>query len=145
MRRGFTLIELLIVMVIVTVMVGVAVPQYRRSVERGRAMEGLTNARAATDYVIAYRLVHGENPDPTLMARDLIKSNYFGTPTISDVSGESDKSQITVQRLVNSGWNYKFVEIFSTSSLEPVSLKCINVGSEQVCQQLGFEANTDLL
>lgn len=141
MRRGFTLIELLIVMIIVAVMVGVAVPQYRRSVERGRAMEGLTNVRAATDYVLAYMLVHeGALPTNEAMTADLIKSNYFGTPVVSLVAGEEDQYKITVTRLASSGWYYKFVSSFSATTLEPLELVCVNTTSEAVCEQLGFEA-----
>ncbi len=141
MKKGFTLIELLVVMIVVAVMVSIALPQYRRSVERGRAMEGLTNARAATDYVLAYMLVHGgELPTTSAMTADLIKSNYFGTPVLSPVEGEDSQYKVTVTRLASSGWNYKFVSSFSATTLEPLELMCVNTTSEAVCEQLGFEA-----
>ena len=59
MKKGFTLIELLIVMVLVGILVTIALPKYRASMERGRATEGITNLKAASDAVNAQYIIDG--------------------------------------------------------------------------------------
>lgn len=48
-RAGFTLIELLVIVMILGVLSSIALPQYRRSVERARVAEALTMIRAIYD------------------------------------------------------------------------------------------------
>ncbi len=45
-KKGFTLLELLIVVVILAVLAGLALPQYLRTVARARESEGWTNLQA---------------------------------------------------------------------------------------------------
>ena len=71
---GFTLIELLIVMVMIGALVTVALPRYQRAAERGRALEGLNNARYAAEYIYTKQLVTGTAPQ-TL--QDITKSKNF--------------------------------------------------------------------
>ena len=49
MKQGFTLLEMLIVVVIVTILAVVAIPQYQSSVERSRTAEALYNGRVLLD------------------------------------------------------------------------------------------------
>lgn len=55
MKRGFTLIELLIVVMIIAVLAGVAMPQYRRAVRKAEAAEA--EAMLRTLYDSSERLV----------------------------------------------------------------------------------------
>ncbi len=59
MKKGFTLIELLIVMIIVGILVTVALPKYNTSLERGRAVEAITNLKAASDVLNAHYVMDG--------------------------------------------------------------------------------------
>ena len=54
MKKGFTLIELLTVVMILAVLSAVAVPQYRRSVERARLAEGVQMLPVIYDAVDRY-------------------------------------------------------------------------------------------
>ena len=48
-KKGFTLIELLTVILIISILAGIALPGYRRSVERARIAEALTLMRSLYD------------------------------------------------------------------------------------------------
>ena len=49
MKKGFTLIELLVVVMIVAVLTGIAVPQYRRAVRKAEATEAISMLRTIYD------------------------------------------------------------------------------------------------
>ena len=61
MKKGFTLIELLIVMVVVTILVTVALPAYKTSMEKGRATEGIANAAAVSEAMNAFYIRNGNS------------------------------------------------------------------------------------
>ena len=53
-QRGFTLIELLIVIVIIAVVAGLAIPVLVANVEKSRAQEAITNLGSMRDSMIRY-------------------------------------------------------------------------------------------
>ena len=61
MKKGFTLVELLIVMVIVGILVTVALPKYRATMERGRAAEAIANLKIASDWINAKYVLNGNS------------------------------------------------------------------------------------
>ncbi len=61
-KSGFTLIELLAVVLIIAILTSIAVPQYRRSVQRAESMEALTNLRTIFDSAKRYRAANSEAP-----------------------------------------------------------------------------------
>ena len=60
MKKGFTLIELLVVVLIIGILSSVALPMYRRSVDKARAVEALQMGKAWGNAQRVYKLETGE-------------------------------------------------------------------------------------
>ena len=75
--RGFTLIEVLIVIFIVGILTGIAVPQYNRSVRRAKMTEALTHGKTILDSAQRYKSVNSVAPT-TFNQLDV---SFFGTET----------------------------------------------------------------
>jgi len=89
-RRGFTLVELLVVLLILGVLVGLAVPRYMESQKAARARTFATNVRQIISAIEAYRmdnitLLGPQYPD------DLgqLRTNYFTQEPINPYTGVS--------------------------------------------------------
>lgn len=62
MKKGFTLIELLAVVMMIGILASIALPQYRTSILRSQAAEGLMNLRTIFDAASRYRAQNGQAP-----------------------------------------------------------------------------------
>ncbi len=142
MKKAFTLIELLIVMVIVGVLFAIALPKYQNTVERGRALEGLSNVRAVGEYLSTQCIING-NAFPTDSAArtrlveqaqtDVVKSKYFTlTLTTDDLT--------TVEATRGDGWHYSL-----TGTIEDCVLTSIVCSDDDTgeCADLDLSGNTD--
>ena len=145
MKKGFTLVELLIVMVIVGVLVTVALPKYRASMERGRATEGITNLKAASDWINTQYILHdGTYPDnmgfleingeeSQTVFGHASRSVYFTAPVLADSCPDADKCLQTSRKQGN--------EIYYTLTAynkdgELIKITC--TGTEKaLCENLG--------
>ncbi|MGN0016430.1 MAG: type IV pilin protein [Candidatus Avelusimicrobium sp.] len=144
MKKGFTLIELLIVMVLVGVLVTVALPKYYSSMERGRAMEGINNLRAASDLVNS-RYIMNDNSYPAAssytsggkLTGDFTKSVYFSTPMVT--SSSAGTVEIIIVR--ESG---EYTLKATNSDGELKYMTCVPGSSDlaankKLCENIGFE------
>ena len=147
MQKGFTLIELLIVMVIVGVLVAVALPQYKRTLERGRALEGLAIVRAAADQANAQYILSDNFTYPntgTTCPSDLMKNNDFGVPSLSRITVDASGMTITIQtqRDTSSGWDYLLSA--DCKDGEIIKIYCED-GFNTMCAQLDMPRYENLL
>lgn len=144
MKKGFTLIELLIVMVLVGVLVTIALPKYYASMERGRAMEGVTNLRAASDFVNARYIINGNSyPSYTVGAHltgDFTKSTYFSDPTVASSSGTT----VVVSLARDSG---EYTLRATNTDGELTKMTCVPTSgsdlteNQKLCENIGFESS----
>ena len=69
-NQGFTLIEMLVVVLIIGILAGIALPQYNRTVERTKLSEALMNFKVLEGAVERYLLVN-DLPNDNIYLKDI--------------------------------------------------------------------------
>jgi len=102
MKRGFTLLELVIVIIVIGILAGLAMPQYFRVVEKGRVAEGLQILgllRAAQLRYYAEKAVY--TATVTDLDFEYTTPKYF---TIAAVAGPTNLATATRNGINNPGY-----------------------------------------
>lgn len=61
-KKGFTLMELMMVVVIISILAAVALPQYRRAIDKSKSVEAVLVSKNILDAVVIYSTVYRECP-----------------------------------------------------------------------------------
>lgn len=119
--HGFSLIELMVVIAIIAILAGVAVPRYTDSVARARVSEGLVLLSPVKVAVVEYHAVHGRMPTATNW---LALLRELGLP-VSTASGAA--SGAYVERI---WWNSTAQEIRVRFGVFPIDGKRLTLRAE---------------
>ena len=86
-RRGFTLLELAIVMTIIAILVGIAVPTYQKMILSGREKTLKVNLHSLRSVIDQYTADKKKAPQ-TL--QDLVQAGYFREMPLDPMTGQHD-------------------------------------------------------
>jgi len=86
-RRGFTLLELAIVMTIIAILVGIAVPTYQKMILSGREKTLKVNLHSLRSVIDQYTADKKKAPQ-TL--QDLVEAGYFREMPLDPITGQHD-------------------------------------------------------
>jgi len=107
-RAAFTLIELLVTVLIISILAGIALPQYFKAVEKSRAADALTTLKAVERAINTYILTNGtptnvfDNLDITISGTQLAPNKIQGNNFTFDI------------RNINAGGRENTFEIVAT-------------------------------
>lgn len=127
-QHAFTLVEVLIVVVVLSILAAIAIPQFSGATDDARSASTQSTLAGVRSAVATYRMnavINGNDPFPTLATLtdgtvvkfDLPSNPYTGVGGVQAVS-ESQADNRTVVSPNSAGWNY----YFDNNSTPPVAI-----------------------
>jgi type IV pilus assembly protein PilA len=117
-RKGFTLVELMVVVIIVLVLAGIAVPVYIHYIQEGKKSEAYATVDAIVSGALVYFQKHGtfddgeaDLVDAYLAADDVGNARYFDYE-VSDADGAGFTVTATVDNTTYEDWGPDGGQIF---------------------------------
>ncbi|MBR3603298.1 MAG: prepilin-type N-terminal cleavage/methylation domain-containing protein [Elusimicrobiaceae bacterium] len=147
MKRGFTLIEVLVVVLIVGILAGVALPQYHRVVERAKTPQAETMLKSMADAMDLCWLEFS----PTICTTDFFYDSSTFSPPTPFLSEDNEQCVAGVRCFATKDWVYWVEEyayaarvkngewIYSLEMQEDKKMYCENRSEEiDYCQMIGM-------
>ena len=139
MKKGFTLLELIIVVVIIGILATIAVPQFFKVAERGRAAEGLAALGAVRSSQLRYAAEHGatagsaEDLDMSLLGLKFFDATALtGGILPDDITGVAIVTFTRKADVSNPGYG-----AYALSIAVDGDISCAD-GPKAICRTLGY-------
>lgn len=122
-KKGFTLIEMLVAVLIITVLLTIALPDYFRAVERARMAEAEIMMGKVVEAQQRYKLRRGQSYSSTWEALDFAPEGVAsGVTLVSPVAGAEEHGAFcTKMKDATTCGNGFIIELIGTSSADDMS------------------------
>ena len=137
MRKGFTLLELITVVIIIGILAMIAVPQFFRIAERGRAAEGVQILGAVKNAQLRYAAEYGSTTnDAAVIDMEVGTTRFFNPPSLVGSVNVRTSTGVEIANITRNNtslaYNAYTLNITATGTID------CDDGSGTICAVLGY-------